>query len=415
LILTVLVEIFMPQFMMVFAAGFMEDEKKFASVVLLTKITFPYLIFISLVALMSGILNTYGKFFAVSLVPLVMNISLILFIYWSKSLSRFYIITFLSAGVLFSGLFQFIFIAYFVIREKIYLFPVRPHFSHKTREFFGKFWQTFLASGVVQINSLISSIIATLIPGAVSLLYYGDRITQFPLSLIGTAISVTVLPSLSKTLGKNGDRDEAQALQEGSFFLSFFLGLPSAVGLFTLGGLMVEVLLERGEFTSMDTSNVATIIEIYSIALPFFIISKILNAIFYAKKDTRTPMLNSVLNLVLNVVGALVLSRFWGVNGIAVATVISIVISVSVLARILVKERIFVFSESIKLKILKIVYASLVMGICIVCFRNGLQNVGIPQALKLIITGGISGFLYLFLAQAMGIVNLMDLRELIRK
>lgn len=405
LVLVVLIEVYMPQFISLLAIGYVGDKLQFT--IALAKITFPYLIFISLVALMSGILNSLDRFFAVSIIPLVMNTALVLFFLMARNLSPSGIAVFASGGVLFSGVIQLMFVSYFVIREKIYLYPVKPSLTPETKVFFKKFWHTFLASGIVQINSFTNSIIATLIPGAVSLLYYGDRISQFPLSLIGTAIGISILPALSRALG-SGDRDESQALQESSFFLSLFLGLPSAVGLFTLATPIVSVLFERGEFTSGNTIDVANILRIYAIAVPFFIFSKVLNAIFYAKQDTKTPMANSLISLCINVICGCVLVHFYGVHGIAVATLISTMIATILLFWKLFKERIFAFNGDMQLKTLKIIYISIIMGIIIVCVRYLFARFGANDFITLTTAGGLGGISYLILSQALGVINLWD-------
>jgi putative peptidoglycan lipid II flippase len=333
----------------------------------------------------------------------------------AKNLTKNWITIFLAFGVLFAGFFQSIFVTYFAIKDKIYLYPIKPHFSHQTSEFFKKFGHTFLASGIVQINSLISSVIATLIPNAVSLLYYGDRISQFPLSLIGTAIGTSILPSLSKSLGKRGDKEEAQLLQESSFFLSFFLGFPSAVGLFTLSNSIVSILFERGEFTSDNTMDVANILKIYAVAVPFFIISKILHSIFYAKKDTKTPMHYSVVSLVINTILSCILVHFYSVFGIAIASVLSTIITTSLLFYKLIKDKIFVWTEEIHLKFLKILYITIIMGSFITCIKIALSGVHIAEVFKFAIAGGISGMLYLLLSQLLGVINIWEIFQLCTK
>ncbi|MDR3289749.1 MAG: murein biosynthesis integral membrane protein MurJ [Rickettsiales bacterium] len=413
IVFTIFAEIFMPQLMTLFAPGY--DGEKMQFVILLTKITFPYLIFISLVALMSGILNSYNKFLVTSLCPVILNLSLIFFAVVSKNLSQGKIVLFLSFGVLFSGLFQLLYMIFFVVKMKLLLFPVIPHWSTQTKQFFGKFWHTFLASGIVQINSFISSVVATLIPGAVSMLYYSDRVTQFPLSLIGTTIGVSILPHLSKALGKSGDNAEAQQLQESSFFLSLFFGLPSAIGLYMLAQPIVALLFERGQFTTIDTVNVATIIQIYSLSVPFYIFSKILNAIFYAKKDTKTPMRISLINLMINVILSVLLVRDYETNGIAFAGVVATIISTILLFYALCRDSLFLMTEQFKLKVLKTIYASIIMGVTILCIRIAIEKLLWGDIWQLLIAGGMGGCMFLFLSQAMGIVNLFELVDLFRR
>ncbi|MDR2527206.1 MAG: murein biosynthesis integral membrane protein MurJ [Rickettsiales bacterium] len=408
IIVTVFFEIFMPQVMSLFAIGYHDEKLK--SVILLSRITFPYLIFISIIALASGILNTFNKFFITSIGPVFLNASIVLFIYFSRNLLSENIMLFMSFGVVFSGILQLIFIGFFLIRDGFYLFPIIPKLTKRTREFFDRFFGVFIASGIVQINSFISSIIATFVQGGVSLLYYGDRIAQFPLSLIGTAIGVSILPYLSKVI--NTDKEESQMLQESSFFLSIFFGLPSSVFLFTLAEQIVCVLFERGKFTVFDTINVANIVRIYSIAIPFFIFTKILNAIFYAKKDTKTPMYASLINLAINVVFSIFFLNMFGVNGIAIASVISNLVSTVIMFIKIIKEKIFIITEEFKIKFLKTLYLSITMGIIIVCIRIWMTNLGTNDFLNLIFSGGIGGFVFLLLSQGFGVINIWELINL---
>ncbi|GMO56943.1 MAG: murein biosynthesis integral membrane protein MurJ [Rickettsiales bacterium] len=413
ILFTALAEIFMPQLMQIFAPGYEDEKMQFA--ILFTRITFPYLIFISVVALISAILNSYGRFFITAVCPVILNLSLIFFLLISHNLTSAKIVLFLSFGVLFAGLFQLVFMVYFVVKYKFLLFPVRPHWTYQTKQFFKKFWQIFLASGIVQINSLVNSILGTFVAtGGVSYLYYADRIVQFPLSLIGTTISISILPHLSAAFGKNGDSSEIQVFQESSFFLSLFLGLPAAIGLFILSQPIVGLLFERGEFTGMDTINVSIILQFYAISLPFYILSKTLNTILYAKKETKFPMQVSLLNLFLNVSISLLLLKRFEIVGIAFAGVVSTITSTLLLFYKVFKERIFVIRTEFYIKILKIVYIAITMGICVLCLRIGIEKY-YGDFIQLIIAGGIGGLLFLYLSQAMGVINLWELFDLVRK
>ncbi|MDR0423084.1 MAG: murein biosynthesis integral membrane protein MurJ [Rickettsiales bacterium] len=412
LFFVIFAELFMPQFVSLFAFGYQNEKLKFT--ILLTKISFPYLIFISLVALMTGILNTFGKFFMTAALPLVMNLTIVAFIIMGTKLNQNSISILASFGVLFAGLFQFVLIYFFTIKEKIYLFPIKPHFSYQTKRFFKNFLHTFLASGVVQINSLVSSMIATVIPGAVSLLYYSDRISQLPLSLIGTAISVSVLPSLSKALGKK-DRDESQLLQETSFFFALFLGIPIAVALFILSTPITALIFERGQFSTIDTVNVASIIRIYSMAIPFYILSKILEAIFYAQKDTVTPYRIALLNLLLNIVFSAIFIVLFETKGIAMASVLTSVFCTFLFFIKLIKKRMFVITDNIYLKFLKIIYIAILTGLIMFLVGMLMERLRLNDFWNIFFTGGIGASFYLVASQLLGVVNILELLIFLRK
>jgi putative peptidoglycan lipid II flippase len=413
-ILVIVAEFFMPEIITLLAPGF--DSGKKTLTILLARITFPYLIFISLVALMSGILNTFNKFFLVSIIPLIMNLTIITFILFSRNLPQSGVALFASFGVIFSGLFQFAFTMYFLIKEKVFLFSIKPHFlSYQTKKFLRKFFHIFLAGSIIQINSIVNSMIVSPIAGAVSFLYYSDRITQFPLSIIGVAISVSILPSLSSSLSKNEYIEESQALQESSFFWALFFGLPSAVGLFTLSTPMISFFFERGEFTVFDTISVANLVKIYSFAVPFFIFSKILNSIFYAKKDVKTPCYISLINFFINVTCSFFSSKYFGVLGVASSFVLSTIITTILMFFKLVKDRTFIITDFIYLKSLKILYISLVMGIVIVCSRDILGFFDANDFLKLLIGGGIGFAFYMIASQFIGILNMREIISFLKK
>ena len=415
LIFTLLAEIAMPFLMYILAPGYLSEPYKFNLVVILTRITFPYLIFISIVSLMSGILNTFNKFFAVSVMPVFLNAVIVIFAILFKNSSEIGIATALSYAIFVAGAVQLLWILFFTLKERIFLYPVFPRITPTAREFFSKFSHSFLASGIMQINSIIDSIVATLIPSGVSILYYGDRVSQFPLSLIGTAIGVSILPLLSKTLSKKGDKQEAQNIQEDSIFLACFLGIPSAVGLFTLAHPIIEVLFQRGQFTIENTLQVSNVLKIYSIALPFFILTKILQTIFYAKKDTKTPMKNSLYCLIINIIFSFSLVFFIGANGIAIATTISAIFATISLFYKLLKDGTFEFSDILQVKLLKIIYTSIIMAIFIICSNIFLEKYNILTIFKLIISGGIGGFIFLIISYVLVVVRVEEIRGFIGK
>lgn len=415
LIFTLIAEIAMPYLMYILAPGYLNDETKFNLLIVLTRITFPYLIFISLISLMSGILNTFNKFFAVSVAPVILNFSIIAGIYLFKDYSGLIIVKAMSYAVFIAGILQLIWILFFTLKEKVFLYPIFPRISPTTKKFFSKFSSSFLASGIFQINSMIDSIVATLAPGAVSILYYGDRISQFPLSLVGTAIGISILPLLSKKLSVKGNKEEAQSIQEDAIFLSCYFGIPSAFGLFALAKPVVEILFQRGEFTTQNTLDVSLVIKIYAIAIPFFILSKILQTIFYAKKDTKTPMRNALYCLTLNTVLDIALVFKFQAAGLAAATTASSILATLLLFYKLIKDKIFYLSETLQTKLLKTLYTSIIMTIVIVCSNILLTKFGINIFINLAISCGFGGIVFLFLSYVLDLLNIQQFLALFKK
>lgn len=408
-IFTIFIEIIMPYLMCLLAPGYIDKIEQFNLIVSLTRITFPYLIFISLVSLISGILNTFNRFFVVSISPVLLNLTIIIATIIFRNYLPKQLITFMSYSIVVAGIVQLIWIIVFSIRDKIYIFPTFPKLTPSAKEFFSKFFSAFLASGITQINSMIDSTIATLIPNAVSLLYYADRIYQFPLSLIGTTIGITILPTLARKLSKKGNKEEAQELQEDAIFISCLLGIPSGIGIFVLSNIVIKILFQRGEFTAENTIQVANILKIYSLALPFFIISKILQTIFYAKKDTKTPMKNSIYCLIINTVISFSLVFIIGANGIAIGTTISAIFTTFSLLHKLIKDKIFILSDELLIKLLKIIYSSIIMGVVVYSINKYLINISIFDMLKLIISISCGGIVFLLLSLLLNIINIREL------
>lgn len=415
LIFVIIAEIFMPYLMYIMAPGYLENKEKFELVVMLTRITFPYLILISITSLMSGILHSLNKFFAVSLIPVVLNTVLVAAILLFRHSNELGIATVLSYAVFCAGIAQFLWILFFTLKQKAFVYPVFPRFTPTTKEFFSKFFDAFLGSGIIQINSVLDSVFATVVAGGVSLLYYGNRVSQLPLSLIGTAIGISILPVLSKTLGKNGNKEDSQEIQEDSIFFACFLGIPASVGLFILSNPIIKILFQRGQFTPENTLQVSNILKIYAISIPFSILTKIFQTVFYAKKDTKTPMKASLYSLIINTILNLILVFTIGVNGIAMATTIATITVAMFLFYKLLKDKVFIFSEDLQVRLLKILYLSIIMGIFTYCVDLFVSKYIHLIIVELIISIGFAGIIFLILSYLFNLINMKEIMKLLKK
>jgi len=398
LIFTLIIEIAMPIVIYIFAPGFSRDANNIDTTIMLTRITFPYLIFIFIVSILSGILNTFDKFFTASMTPIIMNASLISAVVLFRNSGKDKIVLMLSMAVFVAGILQLLWMLFLTAREKIFLYPIIPKFTGDIKTFLSKFFDSFLSSGIVQINSILDSIIATTISGAVSTLYYGDRVVQFPLALIGSAISVSALPMLSKIMGSGANKDEVQKIQENVIFIACFFGISLATTLFTLAQPIVELLFQRGQFTAENTMMVANILKIYSLALPFFILTKVFQTIFFAKKDTRTPMKISAICLTINLIFGFPLSLLIGVNGIVAITTLSSIVTTFMLFSKLIRSKIFIITNTVQMNVLKIIYISAIMGITMYCGNIMLDKYDtINVFYRLLFSATIGGAVFLLL------------------
>lgn len=319
-ILTALMQLFMPPLMYIIAPGFAENADKFEVTVLYCRITMPYVIFVSVSALFGGILNSVGRFAAFAFCPVILSVGVVLFTWLFRD--SFGAGLALSISIIVAGLMQVLFMTYCLYRAGL-LFPLV--FSWKDKDV-GRFLVNMvpaaISSGVQQLNLFISQSIASFVTGAVSILSYADRIYQFPLSIIGITFGTILLPELSRMYKSNNSK-EAALIQNKAIKAGMFLALPAAFGIILLAEPIIHVIYERGAFTRADTIKTAGAISAFALGLPAFILSKILTPIFYAHNDTKTPMKLTIYSLSVNTVLNIILMFPFGPIGIALGSSIA--------------------------------------------------------------------------------------------
>ena len=227
--LVLIVQVFMPTFVSIIAPGFVEDTDKMNVAIYLTRITFPFLLFISIASFFSAILNSHNKFAAASAAPIILNIVLIIILFFSKTLGD-ELVYYLSYGVSLAGILQLLFLYKFVGKFFSIKFNFKIKASKKIKIFFKKLLPSIFSSGVTQINILVGTIIASFQASAVSYLYYADRIYQINLAIAGIAIGVVILPQLSKHI-QSKKKDKILLIQNKALELSLFLSLPASLAL----------------------------------------------------------------------------------------------------------------------------------------------------------------------------------------
>jgi putative peptidoglycan lipid II flippase len=404
LVFTLVAEIFMPQIVRMTASGFFANTEKYRLTVTLSRITFPYLVFISLGSLMSGVLQTHGKFLAVAINPLLLNLVFIV----SSLLSPLFTLNIahlLSYAVIIGGALQFICVFLSVVCQKIILYPTRIKMDRSTRKFVKNFFPALLSSGIDQLNSMVVSTMLSGMAGAISQVYYADRLVQLPTALIGTAIGVSILPLLSKRIKQNDDNKFR--LQEDAILTALFLGLPSTIYLYRLSYIFVPILFERGEFTGVSSMAVVRCTKIYATALPAFILSKILQSIFFSSGDTKTPMISALISMSSNILLALILRRYLGQEGILLSSVLSAYLDFASLLAILLSKRLLILSDRFLLIFAKMFYALvfllLTFAACdkFIPFGSAIA----PGFVKFIVTALLSGLVYLAISYLLGVIN----------
>ena len=361
LLLTLLIEIFMPAFVSMIAPGFIEDTKKLELAINLTRITFPFLLFVCLSSFFAAILNSHNKFAAASAAPIILNLILILILFFGKYLNDD-LIYYLSYGVSIAGFFQLIFLYRFVQKYYHINFNFNFKINKKVKNFFTKLLPSIFSSGVTQINILVGTIIASFQASAVSYLYYADRIYQINLAIAGIAIGVVVLPQLSKHVHLK-KRSKILKIQNKALELSMFLSLPASIALLVGSEEIISALFGYGSFTEDAVVNSARALFFFSLGLPAFALIKVFSTFFFANSDTKTPFYISLLSVVLNIAISIYYFKDIGFIIIPIATTISSWFNSFVLFFFLKNKNLFEFSEIFFIKFLKIIISSILMGI----------------------------------------------------
>ena len=361
LFLVLIIEIFMPTFVGLIAPGFTQDIQKIELATNLTRATFPFLFFVSLSSFFSAILNSHNKFAAASAAPIILNLILIIILCFGKYLND-ELVYYLSYGVSLAGFIQLVFLYQFVKKFYVIKFNFKLRINYKVRFFFKKLLPSIFSSGVTQINILIGTIIASFQASAVSYLYYADRIYQINLAIAGIAIGVVVLPQLSKYVHLR-KKSKIIQIQNKALELSMFLSLPASVALFIGSYEIISALFGYGSFTEKDIYNSARALFYFGLGLPAFALIKVFSTFFFANHDTKTPFYISLLAVLLNVVISIYYFKSLGFIIIPIATTISSWLNSILLFVFLKKKRLFEFNKMFFVKLIKIIFASILMGI----------------------------------------------------
>ena len=347
----------------IIAPGFADDPDKLNMTVLMTQIMFPYLLCMSLVAMLSGMLNSMRRYFLAAFVPILLNAGMIgaLAISLTMGMDERQTGLLLSWGVILSGFAQLGWLYWAVRREGFPMRLRRPSLTPDVKKLLILMGPAMLTGGAMQINVLIGQIIASSQEGAIALLNYADRINQLPLGIIGIAVGVVLLPELSRAL-KAGDHDDAQHLQNRSLEFALGLTLPAAVGFILFAGPLVNIVYERGAFTPETTALTASALAAFATGLPAYVLIKVFSPAYFARLDMKSPMWFSMIAVVVNIVASIILFPFFGHVGIAAATSIASWVNFGLLAVVLWHRGDFRPSPTTLRRVAMIVLASAVMG-----------------------------------------------------
>ena len=372
LILTSLAMIFMPGLVFLTAAGFAPDER-FDLTVEFGRVMFPYILLISLAALFSGILNTAGRFAVAAAAPVILNIVIVaaLLIAWAINSD---IIVWLVWSIPTAGIFQLGLLWLATRRTGIKITLAAPKWNKDIVKLIKIAIPAALAGGVLQINLLVGQLVASQETGAISFLYFADRLYQLPLGIAGIAVGTVLLPKLSRHL-KSGDSTQAQYTYSQSAEMIWVVALPSSVALCLIPLPLVSALFEHGKTTRDDALAISYATAIYGIGLPAFMIQKLLQPLYFAREDTKTPLRFALVSMILNAILAIGLMQIIG--WIAVAIAASVAAWVTTILLWLRAKQFGQAASALKTSIVRIrrtFFASVVMGCILWAINQSLQS-----------------------------------------
>jgi putative peptidoglycan lipid II flippase len=413
LIVTILAEIAMPLLVTLIAPGFQENPEKFDLAVLLTRITFPYLLCMSLTALAAGVLNAFGRFAAAAAAPIILNVVLSTAMAIAAAIglyNRPEAAMMISWAVTIAGFAQLAFVALALRRAGMDLRFRWPRLTPDMKRLFTLALPGVATAGITQINLFIGTMIASMADSAVSYLYYADRINQLPLGIVGIAIGVVLLPELTQKLN-SGDAQAAMHSHNRSLEFALLLTLPAAVALIVVPGPIIQVLFERGAFDADDTQAVALALAAFAVGLPASVLIRVFLPGFFAREDTSTPMKFAAASAAVNIVGSASLFFVLGHVGIAIATSLAAWTNALLLGFTLLKRGNLVPDATLKRRGALILLASVIMGGAIwvaaiplgALFRPGNGLIVQVAALGVLVAGG--GLVYLAATQLTGAVS----------
>ena len=359
--LVLVIQIMMPLFVFLIAPGFEGDYQKMELAITLTRITFPFLLFISLASFFSAILNSHNKFAIASASPIILNILLIVVLLFGKILND-QLVYYLSYAVTVSGILQFILLYFFVKKYFSPKIDLEFKIDNKVKLFFKKLLPSIFSSGVTQVNILVGTIIASFQASAVSYLYYADRIYQINLAIAGIAIGTVILPQLSKHVKKNRGK-KINLIQNKALELSLFLSIPAAVALFIASEEIISSLFGYGSFDELSVKNSAKALFYFAIGLPAFSLIKVFSTFFFARHNTKIPFYISLISVLLNIFISIIFFKEIGFIIIPIATSISSWFNAILLFIFLKTKKLFSFNLEFLNRFGKILLASLLMGL----------------------------------------------------
>jgi putative peptidoglycan lipid II flippase len=415
LIFVILIVIATPWVMGVIAPGFSATPERLEMAITFTRITFPYIFFISIAALLSGVLNSLDRFAAAAAAPIILNIIMIgaLLIYSYADLATGKA---LSWAVFLAGILQLGWLYWACWRIGFRLKIRLPRLTPEVRKVMRLMIPGAIGAGVMNINILLDMVFASLLPaGSISFLHYADRLNQLPLSLFGVAMGTALLPSLSRQI-RLGEDDKARATQGLAVELSLQLTIPAALGLVLLSYPIIDLLYGLQGSEVMATSSA---LAAFATGIPAYVLSKVFVTGFFARQDTKTPVKIAIISIACNLILNIILMGPFSHVGLAMATSIAAWVNAGLLLIILKKRGWFFLTRQVQITGVKVLVSAAAMGVGLILARDqwlatlpDTLLLQIVSVLGIIICGMI---VFGGVGQLTGAFNLTHVRQALRR
>ena len=400
LVLVCVAEVFMGGVIYIISPGFIENPEKYNLAVTLSRIAFPFLLFVSLSSFYSAILNTKGRFAVAAAAPIILNLLLIASIFYAKFFDK-ELVYFMAWAVTLAGILQLIMLA--IYAKKYFTPKISFNFkiSPEVKRFFKRLLPSIFSSGVMQINILVGTVIASFQTSAVSYLYYADRIYQLPLAITGIAIGTVILPSLSKEIFQNKDGKNF-FLQNRSIELSLFLSAPATVGIIMATEPIISTLFGYGSFDQESIQQTSKALFVFGFGLPAFSLLKIYSSFYFARGNTKFPFYVSVLTVIINILISIILFNRLGFVSIALGTTVSCWCAILIYQFFLLTNGMHKFDKTFIARVSKIFVCSFIMSavlsFLLFKFQFAFEHGSIHKIFSLTVIVGISALIYFLLS-----------------
>lgn len=416
--ITIIFMIFMPSFMLLIAAGWRDDPEKFALAVTLSRITFPYLVFISLVSLFSGVLNSLTRFTAAAFAPSLLNITLIAALLLVSSGGPATAEA-MAYGVIAGGVLQLALCWGSVHRTGLKMRLRPPKMTPRVKELLILILPATLGGGIYYVSQFFYAYFATSLPeGSLVYLGFADRLNQLPLAIIGSALGTAILPAISRAVDR-GENEGAARIQSQATELSMLLTLPAAVALAVISGPIVAALFQGGRFTAEDAATTALVLSIIVAGLPAYVLIKVLTPGFYSRRDMKTPLYIAIAMLIVGIVLNVLLIPVIGIAALAFTTAASAWLNAMTLYAVLRKRGHFRIEGWLWSRILRQLLAAAVMAAALYLVREQLDGFFAGSTGRRILGVGalvsVGGIVYFAVAWVIGAMNREDVLILLRK